>query len=164
MSFHSAGLLLSGLAKIKAGGGSRLPPESGLGFAMHRLYRSAALKGVGYLPAHLVLVSIGRENVLCLRHPIESCQYIIDSYERFPTSTLASVTLIRYVAAGGSQAYATPFHSNLSVRWTLTILGAISALRVPLPYLFFVFVPRVRKRGKYAVVWLGVHGGCGVHM
>lgn len=37
--------------------------------------------------------------ILCIF--ISSYQYIIDSYEMYAASALASLTLIRYVAAGG---------------------------------------------------------------
>ena len=37
-------------------------------------------------------------------------QYIIDSYESFAASALASITLIRYVAAGGMTIVGVPFY------------------------------------------------------
>ncbi|KAI4119251.1 MAG: hypothetical protein LQ338_007309 [Usnochroma carphineum] len=146
------------LAKIKAEGGSRLPPEFRLWFAM---FGAPAIPislfwmgwttnpSISYWSPLVASVFFGY-GILCVF--ISSYQYIIDSYETYSASALASVTLIRYVAAGGSQAYAIPFYENLGVHWTLTILGAISALCVPLPYLFFIFGPKIRKRSKYAVV------------
>ncbi|KAL2013984.1 hypothetical protein VTN00DRAFT_1509 [Thermoascus crustaceus] len=77
-------------------------------------------------------------------------QYVIDSYEEYAASALASVTLIRYVAAGAMIEVSLPFYKNLGVAWTLTILGALSALLVPVPYVFFKFGPAIRKRSHYA--------------
>ncbi|KAL8852794.1 MAG: hypothetical protein Q9221_002303 [Calogaya cf. arnoldii] len=146
------------LAKIEAEGGTRLPPEFRLWFAMlgapaipPSLFWMGwtARPSVSYWSPLIASVFFGY-GILCVF--ISSYQYIIDSYETYSASALASVTLIRYVAAGGSVEYAIPFYTNVGVPWTCTILGAISALCVPLPYLFFVFGPRVRKRSKYAVV------------
>ena len=146
------------LAKIKTQGGTRLPPEFRLWFAMLgapaipiSLFWMGwtAYPSISYWSPLVASVVFGY-GILCVF--ISSYQYIIDSYESYSASALASVTLIRYVAAGGSVAYAIPIYENLGVHWTLTIMGAISALCVPLPYLFFVFGPRIRKRSKYAVV------------
>ena len=100
---------------------------------------------------------------------ISSYQYIIDAYETYAASALASVTLIRYVAAGGIVEVAVsisltvcspqklmyvqiPFYKNLGVHWTLTILGCIAALLAPVPYVFFFVGPRIRRSSKYAIV------------
>ena len=44
-----------------------------------------------------------------------------------------------------------PFYRNLGVHWTLTILGCLSALLVPVPYLFYIYGVKIRKWSKYAV-------------
>lgn len=43
-----------------------------------------------------------------------------------------------------------PFYENLGVHWTLTILGAISAIMVPVPYLFYIFGEKIRSYSKFA--------------
>ena len=87
--------------------------------------------------------------ILCVF--ISSYQYIIDSYEAYSASALASVTLIRYVAAGGMVEVATPMYKNLGVHYTLTILACLSAVMMPVPYLFYFFGPQIRKRSKYGI-------------
>ena len=47
---------------------------------------------------------------------------------------------------------AIPFYKNLGVHYTLTILGCISALMVPVPYLFYFYGKTIRGWSKYAVV------------
>jgi hypothetical protein len=42
------------------------------------------------------------------------------------------------------------FYENLGVHWTLTILGIISALMVPVPYCFYIYGPKIRSWSKYA--------------
>ena len=145
------------LTRIKAAGGNRLPPEFRLWFAMLGapcIPISMLWMGWTAYPsispwcplAASVLFGYG---ILCVF--ISSYQYIIDSYESFAASALASVTLIQYVAAGGMVEVAVPMYRRLGVHWTLTVLGAISTLLVPVPYLFFVYGEKIRGRSRYAV-------------
>lgn len=95
------------LAKIKEQGGSSLPPEARLWFAM--LGAPAvpiSLFWMGWTTdanisywSPLVASVLFGYGILCIF--ISSYQYIIDTYEMYAASALASVTLIRYVAAGG---------------------------------------------------------------
>ncbi|KAL3422127.1 major facilitator superfamily transporter [Phlyctema vagabunda] len=86
--------------------------------------------------------------ILCIF--ISTYQYIIDAYELYAASALASLTLIRYVAAGGMVEVGIPFYKNLGVHYTLTILGAISAAMVPVPYAFYKWGPKIRGYSSFA--------------
>ena len=146
------------LVRIKANGGTQLPPEFRLWFGM---FGAPAIPvslfwmgwtsypSISYWSPLLSSVLFGY-GILCVF--ISCYQYVIDSYETYAASALASVTLIRYVAAGGMTVVGIPMYKNLGVHWTLTILGAISALLVPLPYLFYVYGIKIRAKSKYAVV------------
>jgi len=94
------------LATIQQEGGDRLPPEFRLWFAMLGVPAiPIAMFWMGWTAdarisywsplASSVLFGYG---ILCVF--ISSYQYIIDSYEGYAASALASVTLIRYTAAG----------------------------------------------------------------
>ena len=146
------------LARVKEQGGSRLPPEFRLWFAMlgaPAIPISMFWMGwtdyswISYWSPLGASVLFGY-GILCVF--ISSYQYIIDSYESYAASALASVTFIRYVAAGGMVEVAIPFYRNLGVHWTLTILGALSALLVPVPYIFYRLGSKIRGRSKYAMV------------
>jgi hypothetical protein len=43
-----------------------------------------------------------------------------------------------------------PFYQNMGVAYTLTIMGCISALLVPVPYLFYIYGPWIRSKSKFA--------------
>jgi multidrug resistance protein len=97
------------LAKEKElhGPNARLPPEKRLWFAM---FGAPAVPislfwmgwtnypSISYWSGLVSSVVFGY-GILCIF--ISSYQYIIDSYEMYAASALASLTLIRYVAAGG---------------------------------------------------------------
>ncbi|KAE8829798.1 hypothetical protein PTNB73_06232 [Pyrenophora teres f. teres] len=77
--------------------------------------------------------------------------YIIDSYEAYAASALTLVALVRYLGAGGMTVVGIPMYRNLGTHWTLTVLGCISALALPIPYVLYRFGPSLRKRSKWAV-------------
>jgi len=139
------------------GPSAKLPPEFRLWFAM---FGAPAVPislfwmgwtnypSISYWSGLVASVVFGY-GILCIF--ISSYQYIIDSYEMYAASALASLTLIRYVAAGGMVEVGIPFYENLGVHKTLTILGAISAAMVPVPYLLFIYGPKIRSWSKFAV-------------
>lgn len=96
------------LQKIKENGGDRLPPEFRLWYSM--------LGGSVAIPVSMFWMAWTDQSNISIWSPlaasvlfgygilcvfITSYQYIIDSYEVFAASALASITLIRYLAAGG---------------------------------------------------------------
>ncbi|KAI9682220.1 MAG: hypothetical protein M1817_000274 [Caeruleum heppii] len=83
---------------------------------------------------------------------ISTNQYIIDIYTIHAASALASVTCIRYVAAGVMVEVALPMYRNLGVRWTCTLLGALSVVMVPVPYAFWYWGRGIRERSRFVQV------------
>lgn len=77
--------------------------------------------------------------------------YIIDSYQTYAASALTFVALVRYLSAGGMTVVGVPMYKNLGVHWTLTILGCISAVAMPIPYVFLACGKFLRRKSKYAV-------------
>lgn len=77
--------------------------------------------------------------------------YVIDSYEMYSASALTFTALVRYVVAGGMTVVGIPFYNNMGVHYTLTILGCISCVLVPVPYVLYKWGHLLRKRSKYAV-------------
>ncbi|GLA35879.1 hypothetical protein AnigIFM63309_001260 [Aspergillus niger] len=75
---------------------------------------------------------------------ISSYMYIIDTYEVYAASALGFMTSSRYCVAGGMTVVGVPFYHNMGVHWTLTILGIISAILTPVPYILWKFGPVVR--------------------
>ncbi|GME34448.1 Major facilitator superfamily [Neofusicoccum parvum] len=82
---------------------------------------------------------------------LSTYMYIIDSYETYAASALTFVALVRYLAAGGMTVAGIPFYENMGVHYTLTILGCIAAVMVPIPYLLYKYGHLVRQKSKYAV-------------
>lgn len=82
---------------------------------------------------------------------LSAYMYIIDAYEVYAASALTFVALVRYLAAGGMTVVGVPMYRNLGTHWTLTVMGCISLLALPIPYAFHRWGAGVRARSKYAV-------------
>lgn len=82
---------------------------------------------------------------------IVAYMYLIDSYDIYSASALGFLVFTRYVVAGGMTIAGAPIYRSIGVQYTLTIMGALSAAMTPVPYLFYVYGPRIRKKSKYAV-------------
>lgn len=81
---------------------------------------------------------------------ISSYEYIIDSYGKHAASALASITMVRYLVAGGMVMAARPMYEGIGVHWTMTMLGCLSILLAPMPLLFRSYGVRLRRRSRYA--------------
>lgn len=79
-----------------------------------------------------------------------SYEYIIHAYGNFSGPALSFNTFTRYVVAGIMVEVAPTMWRNPGVRFTLTTLGCISAVLVPVPYIFFYYGSRIRARSQYA--------------
>jgi len=77
--------------------------------------------------------------------------YVIDSYKTYSASALGFLVFTRYVVAGGMVIAGGPIYQAIGVQYTLTILGSISAVMTLVPYLLYIYGPRIRKSSKYAV-------------
>lgn len=77
--------------------------------------------------------------------------YIIDSYDIYSASALGFLVFSRYVVAGGITVAGEPIYRSIGVHYTLTIMGSISAVMAFVPYILYLYGPRIRKFSKFAV-------------
>lgn len=96
------------------------------------------------------LSACGLFGVVLISIYISSYEYIIDSYGEHAASALASITMVRYLVAGGMVMASRPMYEGIGVHWTMTILGCLSVLLVPMPLLFKSYGTRLRERSRYA--------------
>jgi hypothetical protein len=144
------------LATVREHGGTRLNPEERLIFAMI---------GAPFLPFGLFWMawtaypSIGPWSCIVSTIPtgfaimvifISTYQYLIDSFEAHAASALVGATFVRYIVAGGMIEVSIPMYENLGVHWTVTLLGGISLIMMPVPFIFYKFGGKIRKHSKHA--------------
>jgi DHA1 family multidrug resistance protein-like MFS transporter len=81
---------------------------------------------------------------------ISSYQYVIDSYEIYASSALASITVARYVVSSGMIVATRPMYEGIGVHWTSTLLGVMALALVPVPWVLLRYGDRVRAKSKFA--------------
>jgi MFS family permease len=81
---------------------------------------------------------------------VSSYEYIVDSYGDHSAIGLASITMVRYLIAGGMVMAARPMFEGIGVHWTMTLLGCIAAILTPAPLIFWKLGPTLRKKSPYA--------------
>ncbi|KAF4335294.1 major facilitator superfamily transporter [Fusarium beomiforme] len=81
---------------------------------------------------------------------VSSYEYITDSYGKHSAIALGSITMSRYLIAGGMVMAARPMYEGIGVHWTMTLLGCVATLLTPAPILFWKYGPRLRRKSPYA--------------
>ena len=76
---------------------------------------------------------------------ISVSMYLIDTFTAYAASAMAFTYLARYSAASGMTVAGIPLYNQLGSQWTLTILGAISLVLTPLPYIFHRYGTSLKK-------------------
>jgi len=79
-----------------------------------------------------------------------SYQYVMDSYETYSASALSSITFLRYMVAGGMVIADMPMYKGIGVHWTLTLMGCLSLMLVPVPFLFWRYGCKIRAKSEFA--------------
>lgn len=77
-------------------------------------------------------------------------QYLLDTYGIYAGSALAIITCWRYLVSGAINLVSRPMYNGIGVHWTLTLLGCLAVLQMPLPLLFYWYGPKLRARSSFA--------------
>ncbi|KAF4457932.1 hypothetical protein F53441_285 [Fusarium austroafricanum] len=91
---------------------------------------------------------------------VSSYEYITDSYGDHSAIALGSITMSRYLIAGGMVMAARPMYEGIGVHWTMTLLGCVATLLTPAPILFWKYGSKLRHM-SYNVLITGANRGIG---
>lgn len=86
--------------------------------------------------------------VLCVF--ISSYQYVAEAFEYHAASALAAVQMLRLVSSGVMTYVSEPMYRKLGIAWSLTLLGAIATVFLPVPYILYRWGPLVRRWSRHA--------------
>ncbi|KAI9663140.1 MAG: hypothetical protein M1821_008188 [Bathelium mastoideum] len=76
--------------------------------------------------------------------------YLIDTFQRYSASAVAANTFLRSVFAGAFPLFVNPMFHNLGIPWASSLLGFISAVLIPIPFLFYIYGRRIRAKGVWS--------------
>ncbi|KAJ5834486.1 Major facilitator superfamily domain general substrate transporter [Penicillium robsamsonii] len=81
---------------------------------------------------------------------VSAYQYVADAFEEHAASALSCLQMTRLVTAGIMAIIAEIMYTNLGVAWALTLLGCLSLLFLPIPYLLYWKGYKIRSWSRYA--------------
>ncbi|KAI0157219.1 major facilitator superfamily domain-containing protein [Xylariaceae sp. FL1272] len=76
--------------------------------------------------------------------------YLVDTYQHLAASALAAKTFIRSLWGAAVVLFTTQMYHRLGYQWASTVLAGISLLCCAIPFLFWRYGERIRRRSKYA--------------
>lgn len=76
--------------------------------------------------------------------------YIVDSYQHYAASLLASKTFVRSVWGACVVLFTVQMYHRLGYEWASSLMLFISLACCAIPYLFYIYGARIRARSKYA--------------
>lgn len=100
---------------------------------------------INYWPSIIGIVLTGF-GFFCVFQSALTC--LIDTFTRYSASALAANTFLRSMAAGAFPLFVDLMYSGLGVNWGTMVFACISVLLIPVPFLFFTWGNRIRRRGN----------------
>jgi DHA1 family multidrug resistance protein-like MFS transporter len=80
---------------------------------------------------------------------VSSYSYIINIYGTWSSSALGSVTMARYLVAAGMVVAARPMYQGIGVHWSLTFLGCLGVVCLPVPWLLYRYGKVLREKSEF---------------
>lgn len=129
---------------------ARLPP-----LVLGQALLTAGLFWLGWTagPAHHWAVPVAAGGTVACGFTVafqQSLNFLVDVYGPFAASAVSANTILRSVMACGLPLAARPMFLGMGVGPASSVLGGISCLALPVPFVFMRYGPRLRKRSKFA--------------
>ena len=81
---------------------------------------------------------------------LQLLNYIIDSYLMFAASAIAANTFMRSLFGAIFPLFGYYMFEGIGINWGMTLLGCISTLLIPMPFIFFFYGKKIRAKSKFA--------------
>jgi DHA1 family multidrug resistance protein-like MFS transporter len=76
--------------------------------------------------------------------------YLVDTFTLYAASAVAANTFLRSCFAGAFPLVVTPMYHNIGVGPSSSITGGFAALLIPVPFIFYIYGKRIRRRSKWS--------------
>lgn len=81
---------------------------------------------------------------------LQLLNYLVDAYLMFAASAIAANTFLRSLFGAVFPLFATYLFNGIGIQWASTLLGAIAALLIPIPVLFYLYGSKIRAKSAFA--------------
>jgi hypothetical protein len=76
--------------------------------------------------------------------------YLVDTFQAYAASAVAANTFLRSCFAGAFPLVVGPLFHNIGIGPGSSITGGFAALLIPVPFVFYVYGKRIRRRSKWS--------------
>lgn len=84
---------------------------------------------------------------------VSAAKYLVDVYgPKTGASAIAANGLLRYLAGAAFPLFTIQMYNTLTIPWATSLLGFISILMLPIPWVLFKWGPRIRKHSRYDTI------------
>lgn len=81
---------------------------------------------------------------------LQLLNYIVDAYLMFAASAIAGNTFLRSLCGCVFPLFASYMFNGIGINWSMTILGCVATLAIPMPVCFLLFGKKIRSKSKMA--------------
>jgi multidrug resistance protein len=86
----------------------------------------------------------------CIMVFLPCLNYLVDSYTIYAASVLAANSALRSIFGAAFPLFTGKMYDNLGIHWAASVPAFMALACLPLPYLFYLYGARIRKRCHYA--------------
>lgn len=76
--------------------------------------------------------------------------YLTDAYKIYAASALAGNVVMRSVFGAVFPLFTGYMYRGIGIQWASSVPGFIALAMAPLPYLFYIYGPKIREKSKWA--------------
>lgn len=78
--------------------------------------------------------------------------YIVDSYLAFAASGVTAITILRSIFGGVFPLFSYPMFTKMLIKYAGTLIGCVSVLLIPVPFIFYHFDAKLRKKSHFILL------------
>jgi hypothetical protein len=76
--------------------------------------------------------------------------YLVDTYDAlFAASAIAANCLLRYAFGAAFPLFTIQMYDRLGIAWATSLLGFLSLIMLPIPWVLYAFGPALRAKSIY---------------
>ncbi|KAK4455468.1 major facilitator superfamily domain-containing protein [Podospora aff. communis PSN243] len=81
---------------------------------------------------------------------LQSTNYLVDAYLMFAASAIAGNTFLRSLCGAAFPLFSSYMFEGMGIQWASTLLGAVAAVLVPIPVVFYLYGHKIRAKSSFA--------------
>ena len=108
--------------------------------------------GWGMVSVYVCLANSSSLKVITLTHfvQISANSYIVDAFPKYVASAIAAKTFIRSMAGASVPMFVVQMYNGLGPRWASSLLGFVSIVMLPIPFVFWKWGAQIRAASRRA--------------